>query len=175
MPSSKAVPKYCIQCGNPLWLRGRARALHPTCPNCGWVYYEDPKVAVAVLVFMTGGVLLVRRGIEPFMGQWSLPAGFLNAREDPQAAAARECFEETGLQVQVANEPLKVFFGREHPRGSDILLVYRAEVTGGSLHYGDDADAVEYFPLDHLPSLAFKSTSTLLAKYSRIFTFPDHR
>jgi len=55
-------------------------------------------VAVAVLIERDGKVLLVRRANTPQKGMWTLPAGFVDAGEDPAQAAERECLEETGLK-----------------------------------------------------------------------------
>lgn len=109
----------------------------------------------------SGQVLLVRRVNEPYRGAWSLPAGFVNAYEDPARAAERECLEETGLTVSVTGLH-EVITGREHERGSDILLLYRARVTGGELRAGDDADLVQFFSRDNLPPLAFRATRLAL-------------
>ena len=136
-------------------------AERPECPACGWIYFEDPKVAAAVLVEQAGRVLLTRRVNEPHRGEWSLPAGFINAHEDPQRAAERECQEETGLLVQVT-ELLQLIPGQEHERGADILILYRAEVIGGELLAGDDADEVGFFPRETLPPLAFRATRIAL-------------
>jgi 8-oxo-dGTP diphosphatase len=134
----------------------------PTCPNCGWVHYEDPKVAAGVVVLDEDRILLVRRVMEPHARKWSIPAGFVNAYEDPAAAAVRECREETGLLVEL-DGLFDLLTGREHPRGADILLVYRARVTGGNLQAADDADQAAWFPLDALPELAFTSTTKVIA------------
>jgi ADP-ribose pyrophosphatase YjhB (NUDIX family) len=134
----------------------------PTCPNCGWVHYEDPKVAVAVIIMEDRRILLVRRIMEPQAHRWSLPAGFVNAREDPVQAAARECREETGLEVAIG-DLFQMQTGREHDRGADILLIYRARVTRGTLRAGDDADQAAWFSLDTLPELAFESTKKVIA------------
>ena len=104
--------------------------------------------------------------MEPLIGHWSIPAGFVNAFEDPREAALRECREETGLEVRLTGL-FDVLYGREHPRGSDILLVYRAEVTGGTLTAADDADEAGWFSLNALPTLAFESTRKILAKLSQ--------
>jgi 8-oxo-dGTP diphosphatase len=120
-----------------------------------------PKVAAGVLVQQDGRVLLVRRVNDPARGLWSFPAGFVNAYEDPARAAERECLEETGLVVQVTGL-LELISGREHPRGADIVLVYSAEITGGSLLAGDDADEVAFFSLSSLPLLAFRATRRAL-------------
>jgi ADP-ribose pyrophosphatase YjhB (NUDIX family) len=92
---------------------------------------------------------------------WTLPAGFVNAGEDPAVAAARECLEETGLTVRVTRV-LDVIAGREHPRGADFVIVYRAEVVSGDLQAADDADQVAWFERDQLPPLAFQATQLIL-------------
>jgi len=106
-------------------------------------------------------VLLNRRVNEPYRGKWSLPAGFVDAHEDPARAAERECLEETGLQVRVTGL-LDVLAGREHSHGADIFIVYIADIVGGMLQAGDDADDAAFFPLDHLPPLAFATTQCVL-------------
>jgi ADP-ribose pyrophosphatase YjhB (NUDIX family) len=136
--------------------------MHPVCPQCEWIHFEDPKVAAAVLIVQDGRVLLVRRSGEPFRGLWTLPAGFVDAGEDPARAAERECLEETGLSVRV-KRVLDIIAGQEHERGADFVIVYEAEVLGGSLSPNDDADAVEWFAPANLPPLAFSATRKALA------------
>lgn len=158
---SQTEVNFCIRCGAALTqseVFGRQR---PTCPNCGWVFFEDPKVAVAIWVEVDHKVLLVRRVNDPERGSWSLPAGFVDAYEDPEDAAVRECLEETGLDVRV-QRLVDLYCGREHPRGADILIVYKAGITGGELTAGDDADMADFFSIDHLPPLAFRSTRKIL-------------
>lgn len=135
--------------------------VRPTCPQCSWVQYEDPKVAAGVLLLCESQVLLVRRTMDPYLGLWSIPAGFVNAFELPEAAAVRETREETGLDV-VIERLFTVLSGREHPRGADILLVYLATQVGGELAAADDADQAGWFKLDALPPLAFETTRKVL-------------
>lgn len=160
----EAEIKFCVRCATPLGRGIQFGRVRPYCPACGWIYFTDPKVAVAALVVHEDQVLLVRRINEPFRGQWSLPAGFLDAGEDPSQAVQRECQEETGLELQNVTL-IDIITGREHPRGADLLLVYRAEIHGGEVRPGDDADQASLFPMDHLPPLAFKSTDDILQKY----------
>ncbi len=152
---------FCPRCGSPLDRLERHGKVRPVCPRCGWVHFVDPKVAAAALVQKEDRVLLVRRVNQPYRGAWSLPAGFIDAGEDPARAAERECLEETGLQVQ-ATQLLAVLSGREHPRGADFVLYYKAEPVSGEVHAGDDADAARFFPLDDLPPIAFKVTRRFL-------------
>lgn len=153
--------KFCPRCGTQITLENKFGKERPVCPSCGWIYFADPKVAAAVLVEKDGRVLLVRRVNEPYRGLWTLPAGFVDAEEDPARAAERECYEETNLTVRVTRV-LDVIAGREHPRGADFVIVYAAEVESGTLTPGDDADAVEWFARSELPPLAFKATQKIL-------------
>jgi len=153
--------KYCPYCGVLVERRNLFGEERPVCPQCGWIHFEDPKVAAGVLVEKGGKVLLVRRVNDPQRGLWSFPAGFVNAYEDPARAAERECLEETGLVVR-ATRLAELISGREHPRGADIVLVYDAEITGGQLAAGDDADQAAYFDRDELPPLAFRATRKAL-------------
>ena len=135
--------------------------LRAFCPACDWVHYEDPKVAAAVLVQQNGSILLARRIFNPNKGEWTLPAGFIDAHEDPEHAAIRECFEETGLEVNISGLR-EIISGREHDRGADMVIVYDAEIIGGILTAGDDADEVAFFPLDQLPPIAFQATRKVI-------------
>lgn len=155
--------RFCLRCGAPLTREEVLGRLRPRCPRCSWVYFADPKVAVVGLVVEGGKVLLGRRVNPPQEGRWTLPAGFVDADEDPRLAVIRECREETGLETAVESL-VDVLYGREHPRGASIVLAYRLKVLGGTLRAGDDVDEVDFFPLDRLPSLAFNTTLKVLQK-----------
>lgn len=152
---------YCLRCGFKLTSQERFGRMRPVCSRCGWIYFTDPKVAVAVLIEREDKVLLVRRINDPYRGLWTLPAGFLDAGEDPAAAALRECFEETNLQIRIV-KLLDVIAGQEHPRGAHLLIVYQGEILSGEAVPGDDADQVGFFSRQALPPLAFASTIRLL-------------
>jgi ADP-ribose pyrophosphatase YjhB (NUDIX family) len=154
---------YCLRCGNELMMEARFGALRPCCSNCGWVYFADPKVAGAALIEKGDQVLLVRRANDPARGLWTLPAGFIDAGEDPQQAVIRECLEETGLEVRII-DLFDLIARQEHPRGAHLLIVYRAEIVTGQIRAGDDVDEVGFFERRALPPLAFSSTMEILLK-----------
>lgn len=155
------VINYCPRCGTPVVQAERSGRERPVCPNCGWIYFADPKVAVAALITQENEVLLVRRTVDPQRGLWALPAGYVDAGEDPVCALERECQEETGLKVRVT-DLIDVLNGQDHPNGAHIIIVYRVEVVSGSLRPGDDVDRADYFRRDNLPPLAFPSTLKVL-------------
>jgi 8-oxo-dGTP diphosphatase len=152
---------FCLRCGAKLAQAECYGRLRPACPDCGWVYFADPKVAAAALIVQSDKVLLVRRAMNPQRGLWTLPAGFVDADEGPLQAIERECLEETGLFVRVTGL-VDVLAGQEHQRGANIVIVYRAEILGGEMHPSDDVDAVAFFPLNDLPDLAFSTTRKIL-------------
>jgi 8-oxo-dGTP diphosphatase len=155
---------FCPRCGTSLIELQHSGRLRPTCPNCHWVYFPDPKVAVVTLITQASQVLLVQRRYDPQQGRWTLPGGFVDAAEDPRLAAARECLEETGLSIQNL-QLLDVMYSSEHPRGASILIVYRAQVAPGNITPGDDAVQAVFFDIHHLPPLAFASTQQICKLY----------
>jgi 8-oxo-dGTP diphosphatase len=148
--------RFCSACGGRLAPRSLPRGPQK-CESCGQLHFRDPKVAVGVVVHDgEGRLLLVRRGVEPAAGKWALPAGFVDAGEDPRAAARREALEETGLEVAVGRV-IDVYPG-DPGSGVTFFLSFEAELLGGTLTAGDDATDVGFFGPDALPDLAFAST-----------------
>jgi 8-oxo-dGTP diphosphatase len=155
---------YCPRCGHALENQEAFGRVRRACPACELIVFRDHKVAAGVLVEREGKVLLVRRRMNPRQGMWSFPAGFVDFDEDPMDAAARECREETGLEVEITGL-LDVLAGREHERGADIVVVYRARLVGGEPKADDDVDRVAFFAPDELPRLAFHATRIALDKW----------
>ena len=92
--------------------------------------------AVAVAIFDAEGRLLL--GGDTEMGCWTLPGGAVDPNEQPADAAARECFEETGLIVKL-DALIGLFGGPEflvHYRNADVTYyttaAFRASIVGGS-------------------------------------------
>lgn len=135
------------------------------CPACGFIYFTDPKVGVGVLLVEGGLVLLVRRGVEPEKGKWSIPAGYVDHGEDPRETAAREVLEETGLVVSV-DRLLDVYHNPPDQGGASIFILYAASLIGGKMQAGDDADQVGFFEASSLPKLAFANTRLALSHLS---------
>src|SRR5690606_5091656 len=92
---------YCPRCAAPMVTGLIADKPRRVCPDCHYIHFTDPKVGVGVVVVIDGRLLLVRRAMNPERGKWSLPAGFVDAGEDPRSTAAREALEETGLVVEI--------------------------------------------------------------------------
>jgi 8-oxo-dGTP diphosphatase len=97
------------------------------CDRCGWRWYANPRPAAAVLLERPddGRVLLLRRAVEPGLGWWDLPAGYLDPRESFERAARREAREESGLEVELV-ELTGVYHS---PAANTVTAVFRARPT----------------------------------------------
>jgi len=117
------------------------------------------------MIVQDGKVLLVQRAHEPYLGQWMLPAGFVEYGEFAEECAVREADEETGLEV-VLDGLWGFYYGTDDPRNVAHLAVYVAHPVDGVLQAGDDAMDARYFPPDGLPAeVAFQAHRRALADW----------
>lgn len=136
--------------------------------------YPHPAVTTDVVLFSTQNsqlkLLLIKRGQEPYKNQWALPGGFLDIDEDLEICAKRELAEETGI-TDIYLEQLYTFGkpGRD-PRERVISVAYLAILGHGSIaaSAGDDAAEVEWFSVQHLPSLAFDHADVINMALQRL-------
>ena len=121
----------------------------------------DIQVTVDLVIFaLRDGelqVLLIRRGLQPFEGHWSLPGGFVRDGESLERAARRELEEETGVR-DVYLEQLYTFGEPDRdPRGRIVTVAYYALLTteASPLAAGTDAGDAQWMPARKHPRLAF--------------------
>lgn len=163
--------RYCPLCGKPLVagdIEGRRRM---ACRDegCGFIFYQNPIPAAGAIIVQDDRVLLVKRAHPPRIGWWCIPAGFMEWNEHPSQTAVREVGEETGLQIKLTSF-FDVYCGNDDPRTNAVLMLYLADVIGGTLKASDDALEVRYFSFDNLPDkIAFASHHQALADYTRRF------
>ena len=157
VPQSQ-VEKFCQRCGHRLATKSIDRKVRPYCPSCGHIVFLDPKLAAVVLVTMDDRLVLVRRAIEPALGRWSFPSGYVDRGESVEAAAVREVKEETGLDIE-----LTLFIGLYSRSGSPVVLAaYAAEVAGGELQPGEEVIETGLFEPERLPALPFPHDGQIL-------------
>ncbi len=157
--------KFCPICGGRLESRllkaGEPERL--VCAACGFVFYLDPKLATIAVVPKDGGVVMVRRGIDPGYGLWVVPGGFVDLGEVVEEAVVRETLEETGLTVRVLRL-LNIFSYRDSPT---VVVAYIAEYLAGELHAGDESLEARIFKPEEIPwdRIPFRSTRAALTEY----------
>ena len=158
---------FCPRCGGRLRRRviksGEPERL--VCDDCGFVFYQGPKLVAGALFEVDGGILLVQRDIEPGYGKWTFPGGFVEQGEVAEAAAAREVYEECGVEIEVSGIVGLYSYGGQVP----AIVVFGARVVGGEPEPLDETMSVRSFPREKLPwvELAFPSTEHALKDYLR--------
>ena len=158
---------FCPRCGSSLKTDrpepdNRERLV---CIDCRFIFYQNPKPAAGVIAVHKGNILLVQRKLNPGAGDWSLPAGFIEMDESPAEAAVRETLEETGLNVRI-KKLFDVTGTCEHMYNHIILVLYEAQIIGGTLQANDDAMDAGFFPLDNPPpNIAFPSHRSAIEKF----------
>ena len=150
--------RYCTRCATPLEEQDHDGHSWPTCPRCGFVYYRDPKVAVAVITGKEGKVLLGRRNHDPKNGLWTFPSGYANAGEALEDAAYRETKEETGIEVRL-ERLLAVYSETGNPV---VLVVFTGAIVGGAPTAGPETTEVGFFHPSALPELAFDHDAEII-------------
>ncbi len=124
-----------------------------TCLDCGFIHYENPKIIVGAVARLDGRFLLCRRAIEPRRGFWTLPAGYMELGETPEAGAEREAWEEARARIRI--DGLLAIYSV--PRISQVQLIYRADLIDPAIAAGPESEAVGLFAWDEIPwaELAF--------------------
>jgi ADP-ribose pyrophosphatase YjhB (NUDIX family) len=133
------------------------------CGDCGFVLYMDPKVVACTLLELDGGLVLLKRAIEPQRGKWVMPGGYVDRGEEVTAAAVRETQEECGLKTRILGLHGVYSYSGMIP----VVVVYLARHISGDLIAGDETEEAGLFPRDRIPweDLAFRSTFDALKDF----------
>ncbi len=123
---------YCSYCGirfeNFIWPR--------TCVSCRNITYKNPLPVAVLLAPVNDGILLIRRGITPGLGELALPGGYIGNGESWQEAAARETLEESRVVIyssdisvfdvySVPNGPILIFGVHDYKLNAEKLPMFR--------------------------------------------------
>ena len=159
---------FCSNCGNRVVLKVPEADFLPrhVGENCGTIHYLNPKLVVGSVPEYQGRILLCKRGIEPRLGYWTIPAGFMENDETLEAGAAREAQEEAHIDVEIGSllllanvvhaRQVHVFF-RSRMRTPDfsvthesleVKLVDEKDIPWGDLAFPSTEAALRHFVAD---------------------------
>lgn len=164
------VINFCSRCGASVNLQvppGDTLARH-VCASCGTIHYQNPKLVVGSLPEWQDKVLLCRRAIEPRLGLWTLPAGFMENNETLPQAAVRETIEEACARIEIG----EMFTLISVPHISQVHAIYRARLLDLDFSPGIESLAVGLFSETEIPwqEIAFRTIALTLRHY-----FADRR
>jgi len=154
--------RFCAACGQPVSRRvpaGDSRE-RDCCDHCDTIHYQNPRPVVGTIPVWEDKVLLCKRAIEPRLGYWTLPAGFMELGETSAEGAQRETLEEAGARVAMG--PLYTMI--DVPHAEQVHLFYRAELLDLDFAAGTESLEVRLFTEAQVPwhDLAFRTVSTTL-------------
>jgi ADP-ribose pyrophosphatase YjhB (NUDIX family) len=157
--------KYCSACGQPVTTivpkgDNRPRAV---CPACATIHYVNPKLVVGCVPEYQGQILLCRRAIEPRLGFWTVPAGFMELGETLGEAAIRETWEEALARVELG--PLFSVVDVVH--AGQVHVFFKARLTQPEFGAGAESLETRLFRPEEIPwaELAFPSIRIALEQH----------
>jgi len=156
--------KYCSKCGAQVSLKvphddNRERWI---CDDCGVIHYQNPLIVVGCVPEKDGRILLCKRAIEPRLGYWTVPAGFMEIGESLAEAAARETFEEACAEVKIGH-----LFASVDVVDAGQVHVFFTATLDGNFGAGTESLEVALFRKNEIPweNIAFRSGHYALRKY----------
>ena len=142
--------------------------------------YPHPAVTTDIVIFTIRQdelkVLLIKRALPPYQGEWALPGGFINLDESLEEGARRELEEETGVSG-VFLEQLYTFGQPDRdPRERVITVAYYALIPSDKIEIraATDAEGVSWFGMQEVPELAFDHQKILDAAHERLVAKLDY-
>ena len=170
LASGRGVPtwlasslNFCSRCGAALQfgtIPGEDRQ-RLSCESCGHIVYVNPRLVVTTFPITDDGeIVLIRRGIEPGLGAWAQPGGFLEVDETVHQAAIRETWEETGLLV----EPGEIIGLYTRLEAAVVTIAFEARIVGGTAAPTPEATEIKAYAPEAIPwrDIAFRTTTWAL-------------
>ncbi len=157
--------KFCTACGSSTLQKVPPEDDHvrAVCSGCGLVHYNNPKIVVGCIPEWEGKILLCKRNIEPRIGKWTLPAGYLENGESVQAGAVRETREEAMAEVKIIN-PYRLF---NITFVDQIYFMFRAAMASDQFGPTSESSHVRLFDEKEIPwdQIAFEVIRQTLEHY----------
>jgi ADP-ribose pyrophosphatase YjhB (NUDIX family) len=157
--------KFCSDCGAAVSLKIPAGDSLPryVCDACAAIHYQNPKMIVGCIAEWENRILLCRRAIEPRLGLWTVPAGFMENGETTAQGAARETLEEANARVEVG--PLYAMYNIPHI--NQVYILFRARLLDLDFSAGAESLEVKLFDEADIPweQIAFATVRNTLTHY----------
>jgi ADP-ribose pyrophosphatase YjhB (NUDIX family) len=156
----------CPHCAVPL-------ELPIICDRCGWRWHANPYPASGVLIERERpdgepSVLLLKRAIEPGLGNWDLPAGYLEPNESAEEGALREAQEEAGMEIELVR--LVGVYSSKSGNAVASVYVARPQDPAARVMLDSESSAFAWVPRSDVPAwvsrMAFQSMGQALSDWA---------
>jgi 8-oxo-dGTP diphosphatase len=178
--------KFCPLCAESLSANNNGLM---ECGSCKFIHYDNPIPTVSCLMpvgpnidnyksyktledyYNNSSVILVKRAVAPFIGEWCLPCGHIDRGETPKEACVREVVEETGYKARLEKllSACAPNFAEHAARINYLVIVYLARIVehSNSKPFGNDNDvsAVGTFSKEYLPKVCFRSHRMIIDEW----------
>lgn len=155
---------YCPICGGRLVMRMDGDREQPRCDRCRRFYYRNPVPAVCCFITDNAGLLLAQRAVEPCVGEWTLPGGFVELGETTEEAIVREMREETTLEISDLHL-VGVSTQQSRFYGAVTVLGYYVGSWRGDVKPCSDVLDLKFFSPAERPPLPFRAHVELVEMF----------
>ncbi|AMN46744.1 ADP-ribose pyrophosphatase [Steroidobacter denitrificans] len=156
---------FCPNCGQPLTRKipPGDHLLRYVCTACGTIHYQNPRIIAGCVIETEGKLLLCKRAIEPRLGYWTHPAGFMENGESVAQGAAREAMEEALAKVKIGSLLSIVNVLHAH----QVHITYRATLAEPGYGVGVESLETRLYDEAEIPwqDIAFLSVRFALQRY----------
>ena len=158
--------KYCSNCGGAnleFKIPEGDNMKRYCCKDCGTIFYTNPNVVVGALCIRNDKILMAKRNINPRIGLWTLPAGFMENAETLQDGALRETFEETCSEAEII-KPYSMF---SLPHINQVHMFFLANLLDDNFGPTIESSEVKLFDVKDIlwDEIAFPTVEKTLKYY----------
>ena len=158
--------KYCANCGSSnleFKIPEGDNMKRYCCKDCGAIFYTNTNLFDGALCIRDNKILMAKRNINPRIGLWTLPAGFMENAETLQDGALRETFEETGSKAEITM-PYTMF---SLPHINQVHMFFLANLLDDNFGPTFESSEVRLFTIDEIlwDEIAFPTVEKTLQHY----------
>lgn len=147
---------FCPTCKNTLERSMVDSENHLMCGNCGFIFWNNPKPVVSIILEDHGKILMLQRANEPLKNFWCLPGGFIKYEETAEEAVRREVKEEANIDIKI-QRIAGVYRIDNDPRGIHIDIIYYGTIMNNGIKLSEEDKKYDFFDPDKLPGkIAYK-------------------
>lgn len=155
---------YCSYCGT-YFIEDK---FPKNCSACSNITYVNPLPVSAVIipcfVDTSPGVLTVKRSIQPKLGEWALPGGFMELGETWQESSVREVKEEIGLELDING--IELLDVKNADNGNLLIFsVYKYPLFWDNIKFVPNREVSNIGVSDGTTDLAFPTHTEVIKKY----------